>query len=142
MPPFKPLADRLWSRVTKTESCWLWTGAISQNGYGVIGLTGGTKNDFVHRVAYRLTKGLIPEGRSNVVDHLCRNRRCVNPDHLELVRQRTNILRGTLGVLKTRCRNGEHPYPEFARFSTTGRRFCIACRRESDRSRSPRRRSA
>lgn len=78
-----PLEDRLWSRVDKTDSCWNWTGPKS-SGYGVIG-RGGRHAGLIrtHRLAYELLVGPIPEGLH--IDHLCRNRACVNPGHLEAV---------------------------------------------------------
>jgi hypothetical protein len=118
---------RFWHNVSKTETCWLWTGGVSPNGYGK------TSGKYAHRLSWEIHRGALPRIRSMVVDHLCRNRLCVNPDHLELVTQQENINRGEMGVLKTGCPAG-HPYPEYARRrATSGRRFCIACRRASDR---------
>jgi hypothetical protein len=73
--------------------CWSWNASCKPNGYGQIqeGPSGG-RVLYAHRVAYELFKGAIPGDR--VVDHLCRNRRCVNPDHLELVTFDENLLRG------------------------------------------------
>lgn len=84
------LATRFWQKVCKTDSCWLWTGASIPNGYGTIGVN--QKTQMVHRVAYELTKGKIP-GRL-YLDHLCRNKLCVNPDHLEPVTNAENVRRG------------------------------------------------
>lgn len=90
------LRERFESKVERLASgCWQWTGAILDTGYGV--LTEGGKNGKVfraHRVAYELFIGPIPEGL--VLDHLCHNRWCVNPEHLEAVTNHVNVLRGNM----------------------------------------------
>jgi DNA-directed RNA polymerase specialized sigma24 family protein len=70
---------RLLERINKTDTCWLWTAGVKQNGYAQ--LTIKNKSYAIHRVAYELWKGKIPDG--HVIRHQCRNRHCVNPDHLE-----------------------------------------------------------
>lgn len=81
-----PLADRFWSKVNKTETCWLWT-ASTANGYGNIH-AGDRKMLSSHRVSYELHYGTIPAGM--VVDHKCHNTLCVNPDHLRLATTKQN----------------------------------------------------
>lgn len=85
--------------------CWLWTGTISASGYGRLKRQG--RDIFAHRFAYELLVGPIPEGL--VIDHLCRTRSCVNPDHLEPVTHAENLRRGkghpTLRPGK-KCKNG------------------------------------
>ena len=78
------LADRFWIRVDKSGGlfeCWEWTGTKNGDGYGRTMIAG--RQVFSHRVAYELNIGLIPEGQ--VIDHICRNRSCCNPSHLEAV---------------------------------------------------------
>lgn len=75
----KSLAERLWSKVDKTDGCWNWTGATS-DGYGRIGI--GKKSALAHRVAFELVVGPVPDGK--VLDHLCFNRACIRPDHLRI----------------------------------------------------------
>ena len=75
------------------SGCWLWFGAQTDKGYGSVGIPRTGKLISAHRAVYELMKGPIADGL--MVDHLCRNRCCVNPDHLELVTSRTNTLRGT-----------------------------------------------
>lgn len=128
------LTERFWSKVDRTESCWLWTAVLNSAGYGRFHLDG--KMRLAHRVAYEGMVGAIPEAAQ--LDHLCRTRRCVNPSHLEPVTQRENILRGESVVAScaraTHCPQG-HPYDdENTRVSSTsGWRGCRACSREKHR---------
>lgn len=124
----KSTAERLWSKVKKTEGCWTWTASIGSGGYGQMRL--GTKTVRAHRLAYELVVGPIPEGL--VIDHLCRNRACVRPDHLEPVTARENTLRGetlaAANVLKTHCAKG-HEYTEANTVKQgDGKRRCRECR--------------
>jgi hypothetical protein len=121
----------------ETHGCWLWTGALNDDGYGRFFFNG--KNCHAHRVAYELGVGPIPEGL--VIDHLCRNRCCVNPSHLEPVTLAENIRRGddTLKAWKlrlTHCPHGHEYSPENTRVKViNGRksRDCKACDREQKR---------
>jgi len=81
--------SKSWIPVTET-GCWLWTGADNGTGYGRITVAG--KFLLAHRAVYEALRGPIQDGMT--IDHLCRIRCCVNPDHLEVVSMKVNILRG------------------------------------------------
>ncbi len=109
--PLKPLKTSLARFMEKVDKqpafgCWLWTAAVSKGGYGRFGVDGGV--GYAHRWVYEHFIGLVPEGLD--IDHLCRVRNCVNPDHLEPVTRGENIRRGRSHTReKTHCPKG-HPY--------------------------------
>lgn len=121
--PRRTDVERFWSKVDKQESCWLWTASLSHNGYGQFSVTrpdGRSRTLKAHRYAYELLVGPIPDGA--VIDHLCRVRHCVNPDHLDPVEEPENRLRAlrvqrqrmseaVAGDLVTHCLYG-HPFDE------------------------------
>lgn len=124
--------ERFWSKVDLTEgmaACWEWTGSRFASGYGQSSALGSSHK--AHRVAYELVVGPIPDGLT--LDHLCRNRGCVNPSHLEPVSIRTNILRGAgppaLNAAKTECRHGHPLSPGNTYLNPRGERQCRSCNR-------------
>ena len=72
---------RFWSKIDKGEQCWLWTDPPNAQGYGAISY--GGKRRTAHRVSYEIHRGAIPDGMQ--IDHACREKLCVNPDHLRVV---------------------------------------------------------
>jgi hypothetical protein len=137
--------ERITRNVTADDNgCWNWNLYVSPStGYGF--LTTGGRRHLAHRVSYESLVGPIPDGLQ--IDHLCRNRRCVNPEHLEPVTGSENCNRAPVHVAhnraKTHCPNG-HPYDE-ANTGRTGRyqhRYCRACARAANRRASAKRAAA
>jgi hypothetical protein len=121
--------ERFQSKISVSPSgCHLWTGATNGDGYGRFHLDGVNRK--AHQVAYEMAKGPIPPGM--MLDHLCRVRNCCNPEHLEAVTARTNVLRGTAPsaghATKTHCKHGHLISGSNLIAAVNGaRRRCRAC---------------
>ena len=136
----RDMAERFWEKVDKNGPipenrpelgpCWTWTASLFiKTGYGQFNVTSGHPTT-AHRVAWELTKGPILEGLH--LDHLCRNRACVNPSHTEPVTCQVNILRGETiaanNALKTHCVSGHEFTPENSWYYPDGRgKQCRTC---------------
>lgn len=145
------LRERLMDKVQMepNSGCWLWDGGLNNRGYGTLRPTGG-KNIGVHRLSYQLHVAPIPECME--IDHLCKVRCCVNPDHLEPVTRLENVRRSSAGYYarspennvqkaKTHCPQG-HPYSgDNLWTSKTGQRQCKTCHRVRERVRAAERRA-
>ena len=123
------LVERFWPKVNKTEGCWVWMASLTAQGYGQISGKPLTQSPLLaHRVSWEFANGPIPT--SMQIDHLCRNRRCVNPSHMEVVDNRTNTLRGigltAVNARKTVCKRGHQLSAENVRI-WRGMRFCLQC---------------
>lgn len=132
--PHPPPQVRFWSRIDeRDDGCWRWTGSAPNPGYGRFYVDG--RKVYAHRFAYEFLIGPIPDGTE--IDHLCRNRRCVNPAHLEAVSHAVNIRRSTSPLAakarQTHCVNG-HPFDDANTYiAPNGVRKCRACGRERRR---------
>ena len=109
------------------SGCWLWSATITGKGSGQVQFEG--KRQKAHRVLYQILRGPIPEGLT--LDHLCRNRACVNPWHCEAVPLGVNLLRGigfaAINAAKTHCKKGHEFTPQNTYRSKVGRE-CRICR--------------
>lgn len=137
VPPRDVLTDhaRFFDKIDASGDCWEWTASRNHGGHPWYHNPGGTQ--YAHRVAWEILVGPIPEGYD--VDHLCRVRHCVNPDHLEPVPHVVNVRRGHVGKNSpkgpnsrglTHCKRG-HEYTEENTIyhSKNGSRMCRSCRR-------------
>ena len=119
---------------TLVGPCILYPGCLTKLGYGVVSRSG--KKLQAHRVVYEQVVGKIPEGMQ--LDHLCRNRACINPSHLEPVTGKENVYRGlcptkVFGWDKETCRNGHSWSDKWnvlvdKRSNGQYRRVCVVCR--------------
>jgi hypothetical protein len=135
---YRDLPGRFWANVDATGDCWQWIGPATGSGYGDFRLKpepGPGSRVRSHRYAWEYLVGPIPE--SLTLDHLCRNRRCVNPDHLEPTTRGVNVLRGFSPPVRvhrsnrTTCKHG-HPWDaKNTAWDVKGHRYCRRCSADS-----------
>ncbi len=119
--------EKFYAKLTKTDSCWLWTAGKYPNGYGSF------QSQYAHRVSYQMHNGEIPKGQ--IVRHTCDVRECVNPEHLILGTHKDNthdsVIRNRHHYKTiTHCKNG-HEFTEDNTYIYKGyMRVCITCKNE------------
>ena len=125
--------QRFTAKTINTGQCWLWTGTKNDKGYSYFRLRGKSRR--AHRVAYEHFVGPIPAGL--VIDHLCRNRGCVNPAHLEPVTVKVNTARGPhSNESKTHCKHGHPLHGDNLKLRDRGdyiERVCRTCIKQRNR---------
>jgi hypothetical protein len=156
-PVILGLPARVWARLVPKDCgyetpCLVWTGTLSADGYGVVGI--GRRQFKVHRLVYEAVRGPMPEhdgnGKRIVSDHLCRHHACANPEHIEPVTDAVNVMRGEsfspANAAKTHCDSGHEFTPDNTAIDAEGYRICRICRRirgrKSDEKRRPKKQAA
>lgn len=135
----KEQIDRFFSNIEKTETCWLWIGRRSLPGYGIFKFN--QKEYYSHRISYHIQNKSL--SNTLVLDHICRNRNCVKPDHLRQVTISVNSSENTynplyLNSLKTHCKHGHEFTLENTFIRKDGRR-CRTCKRNDEKGRARKR---
>jgi len=131
----RTLEQRFWEKVKKTETCWEWVAGKVSDGYGTFHVAPGQGMGSAHIVSWEMARGPVPEGLE--IDHLCRNRSCVNPDHMEAVTHRVNSLRSDNPMARwarrTHCGKGHPLSGDNLMLRSDGGRRCRTCKRASGR---------
>lgn len=115
---------RFWSKVAIRDGCWEWTASVNGKGYPNFSASSG-KPQLAHRFSYTRFHGPIPQEQQ--VDHLCDNRRCVRPDHLQLLVCRENVRKAARLRRWPRCPQGRRHEPTAFFVADDGHRYCIGC---------------
>lgn len=145
MPIKLPLRTRFYQKTTRDPNgCLVWTGSTLGGGYGCFSIRGKTL--YAHRVAWEMEREAPPDGRQWTLDHLCRNRLCVDVEHLELVPFQENVIRGigptAENDAKTHCIAGHELTGANLIVRPGARRACRECGRRRSREYLQRRRAA
>ena len=121
---------RFFKKVEIVNNCWIWQNSLTNGGYGVFRYNGKLIRS--HRFCYEIFKQEIPDKLD--LDHLCRNRKCVNPDHLEPVTKMENQRRSPISKMnKTHCPKGHEYFGNNLYINPKGDRFCRICKNEHER---------
>ena len=124
--------EKFYANTDINEGCWIWKAGKQTDGYGKMWLEETKKHVLTHRFSYELLKGVIPKHKE--LDHLCRNRICCNPEHLEVVTHKINGTRGIFpNSLKTYCKHGHKLIGNNVIINKKGHRNCRECKRISYR---------
>lgn len=137
------LTASIWARLEIRDCgyetpCLVWAGTIASHGYGVVTIK--RRQHLVHRLIHEAVAGPLPKRASGKVsDHLCRNRACANPTHIDLVANGVNVMRGVsfspANAAKTHCDRGHEFTPENTITNKKGHRTCRECKRLTERGR-------
>jgi|NitcycUWRG01K112_1040325.scaffolds.fasta_scaffold00048_2 HNH endonuclease len=129
------LEERFWAKVDASGDCWEWTAALDR-GYGIFNTD--SRTEYAHRYSWETLVGVIPINKH--LDHLCRNKRCVNPDHLEPVTNQENTKRGAAASVQrnrarrqTHCKMNHEFTEKNTHINTNGARICRECHRNRTR---------
>ena len=129
--------ELFWSKVNKTDDCWVWLAYKDKHGYGDARLDGKTFK--AYRAAFIIVEGYNPEGYD--LHHMCHNTSCVKPDHLEVLR-RSHHMKLSRPRIITHCKRGHEFTPENTFHMNSGSRLCRECDRARGREKSKRKRAA
>ena len=124
------LLDCIEDKFTVGDGCWEWTASLSAAGYGQLTIN-GRGGQYAHRELYQFMVGLIPKGKE--LDHLCENKRCIRPDHLEPVTHAENLRRHWSNHPRTHCLRGHPLVVGNLNVDNRGRRECLTCKRRRGR---------